>query len=104
MPPSVNNLGKYAKSYLPLMLSLVLFAYFAIHFTTGNHGLEARDHVMTRVEAHKATLAALKSERKIYEKRIALLQKERISPDLADELARKTLQYANPDEFVLFDQ
>lgn len=102
--PKLNALSKRAWTYVPLAVSLMLFGYFSIHFTSGDHGLEARDRLTHRVQELNQSLSALQRQRKFHEQHLALLQNERPSTDLADELARKTLQYAHPDDFVLFER
>lgn len=45
----------------------------------------------------------MKKQRRQYEKRIAALQTGHARHDLVDELARKHLQYAHPNDLVLFE-
>lgn len=85
------------------MVCAGLFCYFSIHFAGGDHGLEARDRVKLRVAQLETTLEELTRERQYYERRINLVASGRVSPDLADELARTSLQYAHPDEIVIFE-
>ena len=74
-----------------------------VHFAGGDHGLEARDKLNLRVIQLETKLAKLTFERKFYEHRIALLEKGNVSADIADELARKNLQYAHPQDLILFE-
>lgn len=80
-----------------------LFCYFSIHFAGGDHGLEARDRLQLRVAQLETTLEEITRERAYYEGRIKMVHAGSVSPDLADELARKSLQYAHPDDIVLFE-
>ncbi len=88
---------------MPVAVCMGLFFYFGAHFTGGEHGLEARDRVALRVEGLQKQKALLAEKRAFYEKRILLLEQGKTSYDLADELARQQLQYANPSDLILFE-
>lgn len=98
-----NLIGKRARATLPVAVCAGLFCYFSIHFAGGDHGLEARDRLHLRVAQLEASLEEISRERAIYERRINLVSSGRVSRDLADELARKSLQYAHPQEIVIFE-
>jgi len=100
---TLKDFGKRVRAFLPVAVCLGLFFYFGVHFTGGEHGLEARDRLGIRVEKLQKQQALLAEERAFYEKRIMLLEQGKTSYDLADELAREQLQYANPDDLVLFE-
>lgn len=98
-----NSIGKRARATLPVAVCAGLFCYFSIHFAGGDHGLEARDRLQLRVAQLEISLEDLERERRYYERRIALVEAGHVSRDLADELARKSLQYAHPEEIVIFE-
>ena len=100
---TIKDLSKRARAYLPMVICIGFFCYFMIHFAGGDHGLEARDKLNLRVIQLETKLAKLTFERKFYEHRIALLEKGNVSADIADELARKNLQYAHPQDLILFE-
>ena len=98
-----NSVGKRARATLPMIVCAGLFCYFSIHFAGGDHGLEARDRLKLRVAQLETSLEEISRERSYYEGRIQMVNAGSVSPDLADELARKFLQYAHPDDLVLFE-
>ena len=100
---TVKDIGKRARAYLPMVICIGFFCYFMLHVAGGDHGLEARDQLSLRVSQLETTLATLTNERKFYEHRIVLLEKGKVSADMADELARKNLQYAHPEDLILFE-
>lgn len=98
-----NIIGKRVRAFLPIAVCTGLFCYFLIHFAGGEHGLEARDRLGLRVAALQTELNELNRERRSIEQKLALLENPARNADLIDELARKSLQYARPDDLVIFD-
>lgn len=97
------NLSKRARALFPLVLCAALFCYFSLHFAGGKYGLESHERLEIKVANLKATLNDLSIERDTLQKRIELISVNRAKRDMVDELARKSLQYAAPDDLVLFD-
>jgi len=88
------------------VLGLYLFAalfigYFGINAFTGNHGLRAQADLEQQLATMQAELAQLKSERSLWERRVALLRSERLDPDMLDERARALLGYVDLHEVTL---
>ncbi len=100
---TITDLSKRARACLPMVICIGFFCYFMVHFAGGDHGLEARDRLTLRVSQLETKLGKLIFEREFYERRIILLEKGKVSLDMADELARKNLQYAHSDDLVLFE-
>ncbi len=87
----------------PVVLCAALFCYFSLHFAGGKYGLESHERLEQKVSSLKISLEELSAKRKIYENRIDLIASNRAKKDLVDELARTALQYADPNDLVLFD-
>jgi cell division protein FtsB len=89
-----------------LYLGAVLFiGYFGVNAFTGNRGLKAKQDLDAQIGELSAELARLKSERSQWERRIELLQSNRLDPDMLDERARTWLGYVHPHDVVtLFNQ
>ena len=88
------------------VLGLYLFAalfvgYFAVNAFTGNHGLRAQADLDQQLATMQQELRALKAERALWERRVALLRSERLDPDMLDERARALLGYVDPRELTL---
>ncbi|HWL04385.1 MAG TPA: septum formation initiator family protein [Xanthobacteraceae bacterium] len=90
----LTALGLYA-------FAAISVSYFGINAYTGNRGLVARQDINQQIAELTTELNALRSERKGWERRIALLRPDRIDPDLLDERARALLDYVHPNEAVL---
>ncbi len=99
----LKEFSKRARAFMPFLVCLGLFCYFSVHFSSGDHGLEARDQLQLRVSRLQTDLAALQQKRKHYQQRLTLLEKPSTQSDLKDELARQRLQYAHPDDLILFE-
>ena len=100
---TLKVLSKRARAVMPIMVCIGLFCYFSANFAGGDHGLEARDQLKLRVVELRHELQEMKKQRQHYQHRLTLLEKSPPSQDLKDEIARKQLQYAHPDDLVLFD-
>ena len=90
------------KPLLAPAASLIALAYFAYHAVEGQYGLSA----LARIEAREAQLAAelvaLRAGREALDGRVALLRPESLDPDMIDERARQALNFAHPEDIVVF--
>jgi len=75
--------------------------YFAMNAFSGNHGLRAQADLDQQMAALQQELHALKAERSVWERRVALLRTDRIDPDMLDERARALLGFADPRDLTL---
>jgi cell division protein FtsB len=79
-----------------------LVAYFAYHAVQGDHGLIARSNLAVQIDEARETLAGLEQEREYMEHRASLIDPQHVDLDMLDERARVMLNYAGPDDVVLF--
>ncbi|MFA6266139.1 MAG: septum formation initiator family protein [Pseudolabrys sp.] len=87
-------------------IGLYLFAaafvgYFAVNAFTGNHGLRAQQEIEQQLALMQTELAQTKAERTLWERRVTLLQSEKIDPDMLDERARALLGFVDPRDVTL---
>ena len=68
---------------------------------SGNHGLRAQQSLDLQYFTLQRELAAIKAERAVWERRVALLRSDKIDPDMLDERARALLGYADPRDLTL---
>jgi cell division protein FtsB len=87
-------LGLYA-------LAALFIGYFGVNAFTGNHGLRAQQDLEQQMTVMQAELSRLKSERAVWQRRVALLRADRLDPDMLDERARALLDYADPRDLTL---
>jgi len=82
-------------------LALLIIGNFAGYALLGANGLLALGDYRQQLGARGAELAQLNTARARLAHRVALLDPKRADPDMADELVRKDLGLARPDEVIL---
>ncbi len=87
-------LGLYA-------FAALFIGYFAVNAFTGNHGLRAQADLDQQLASMQSEIKQLKSERSLWERRVALLRSDRIDPDMLDERARALLGLTDPRDLTL---
>ena len=80
---------------------LALLGYFGYHGVYGKHGLNASRVVDAELEALRAELDALGREKTALEHRISLMMPESLDPDMLDESARSSLNFAHPNDLII---
>jgi cell division protein FtsB len=102
--PLITNalIKRKARPVLVTGLWAVLVAYFGYHAVQGEHGLLARNELSAQVQQAEARLDELRSERERLEARVDLLSPDAVDRDMLDERARAMLNYAHPDDVVIF--
>src|SRR5450631_2310160 len=81
-------------------IGLYIFAglfigYFAANAFTGNHGLRAQLDLDQQMSAMQQELAEAKTERALWDRRVALLRSDGLDPDMLDERARAQLGFVD---------
>jgi cell division protein FtsB len=83
------------------VLAALFIGYFGINAYTGNHGLKARQTLDHEIASLGRELERTRTERERWERRVALLQPDRIDPDMLDEEARFLLDYVDPRDIIV---
>jgi cell division protein FtsB len=83
-------------------MAAALIGYFGINAFTGNRGLTAKQDIDRQLAELTAEIGRLKEERGVWARRVSLLRSDRIDPDMLDERARVLLNYAHPNDVILF--
>lgn len=84
-----------------LGLCVSLFCYFGYHTINGDHGIEARGVLKTKISRLSLDLSHLTRRRQLLDRDVALMQPDQIDPDILDEQARRVLNFARPDEIIV---
>jgi cell division protein FtsB len=82
-------------------LAALFIGYFAVNAFTGAHGLRAKHDLDEQTAAMKEELVRLKSERAVWERRVALLRSDKLDPDMLEERARALLDSVDPRDVTL---
>jgi cell division protein FtsB len=85
----------------PPALALIVMAFFGGYAVMGPTGILAYGDYKRELVAREATYAALDKKRRVLKNRVNLLDPRRSNPDRAEELVRKQLKLAHPDEVIV---
>ena len=85
----------------PPALALIVMAFFGGYAVVGPNGILAYGDYKRELAVRAARYAALEKQRAVLKNRVALLNPHRANPDMAEELVRKQLKLAHPDEVIV---
>ncbi len=86
---------------LPL-LGACLSAYFVFHAIHGDRGILAWLRLNQELKAATAEAAQASEDRAAMERRVTLLSNTSLDLDMLEERARVMLNYAHPDDLIIF--
>jgi cell division protein FtsB len=91
-----------------LLVTLALYlvsgaavSYFMFHAQHGARGIAARDTLKQDIRELHGELAALTSERSLWEQRLALVRDDAVDRDLLEESARATLGRVHKNDVLI---
>jgi cell division protein FtsB len=96
-----KSLLNLAQSVAWRALALTVIGFFAAYALFGANGVLAWGDYSQRLEAKTVELASLATEKAQLANRVALLNPNRANPDMVDELVRRELGLAQPDEVII---
>jgi len=100
MPTRVKRPSILVK--LSITAGLLAFqGYLGYHVVTGTFGIESQREMLVQKRVLEARQAALEIEIDSFEHRIALLDPQRLDPDLLTERARALLGLVHPDDILI---
>ena len=96
-------MGKFKFDLVVMVASVALLGYIGWHSLHGARSFENRDRLAAKAQELETVLAVVESQRAKLDQRVQLMRPETVDPDMLDELARKTLDYALPGDLVLLN-
>lgn len=81
--------------------ALALMGFFGAYAVVGSNGALAYGDYHRQLARKEQHLVALEARREVLRNRVALLDPRHANPDLVDELVRKELNVAHPDEVIV---
>lgn len=81
--------------------ALLVMAFFGGYAVLGANGLLAFGDYKRQVAKRERYYAALDQKREMLRNRVALLDPRHANPDMVDELVRRELNVAHPDEVIV---
>ncbi len=95
-----TRFSRFFHGLLLHLAAVALIGYFAFHAYHGNYGLNARKGYKADIERLTLLRDELRSEREDLNRHVALLRPRSIDPDTVEELARRDLGFAQPNDLV----
>lgn len=81
--------------------ALMIIGFFGGYALFGSNGVLALGDYRQNLARQQAELTRLETQKKIIANRVALLDPKKANPDMVDELIRKELGLAHPDEIII---
>jgi cell division protein FtsB len=82
-------------------LGLTLMAFFGAYAVLGPNGVLAYGDYQRQLAKRERDYLALDRRRGVLRNRVALLDPDHANPDMVDEMVRKELNVAHPDEVIV---
>ena len=96
-PPLIRTLSRAA----PTALGLCVICFFGAYAVTGRNGILAYGDYKAQIVQRERDFAAVDHRRAVLRNRVALLDPRHANPDMVDEMVRKELNVAHPDEVIV---
>ena len=96
-----QNVFQLVKSAAGPAAALLIISFFGGYALVGPNGVLALGGYRQSLEKREAELQLLEEQKKIIANRVALLDPKKANPDMVDELVRKELGLAHPDEIII---
>ena len=87
-------------AFLPA-IAFTVIAFFGSYALFGSNGILAWGDYRQRYDARAVELALVEQEKTELANRVKLLDPHRANPDMVDELVRRDLGLARPDEVII---
>jgi len=84
-----------------LFSAAAVLVYFGWYGYYGPRSFDHEKFVQSQVVKYQAELKETQARRDKLDARVALLRPQSIDPDMLDEMARKTLLFADKDDFII---
>ncbi|MCU6453447.1 septum formation initiator family protein [Sphingomonas sp. A2-49] len=82
-------------------LGLTIMAFFGAYAVLGPNGMLAYGDYKKQLARREKQFSALDQRRAVLKNRVALLDPDHANPDMVDEMVRKELNVAHPDEVIV---
>jgi cell division protein FtsB len=101
MPRTPTRLAQTLRRAAFPALSVAVMAFFGAYAVLGPNGLIALGDYKRQLVARERQYASLDQRRAMLQNRVTLLDPRHANPDMVDELVRKELNVAHPDEVIV---
>jgi cell division protein FtsB len=81
--------------------ALTIISFFGAYAVFGGNGMMAYGEYQAQLVKREARYQELDRRRAVLQNRVALLDPRHANPDMVDEMVRKELNVAHPDEVIV---
>ena len=99
-PQSARIKAMLKRAFWPAV-AVTVMGFFGLYAVTGPTGMLAYGDYKQQLAKQEAEYKRLDRERAVMKNRVELLDPKKADPDMVDELVRKELNVARPDEVVV---
>ena len=89
------------KKFMILFFGVLVLCYFVYHLIEGNRGIRAYFQLQKNIDTEMSTLDKLMEQRVYLEQQNKLVGDKSLDLDKLDELSRKNLGVAKPEEIII---
>lgn len=100
-PSSAPRITKTLRRAALPALGLTVLSFFGGYAVFGPNGAMAYGEYQTQLAKRESYYQELDRKRAVLQNRVALLDPRHANPDMVDELVRKELNVAHPDEVII---
>ncbi len=101
---SLSKSPRRLRFVLGPLLGGCLLIYFVYHIFQGERGLFSWIRLQQKIAEDEKVLADLQSQREVLERQVNLLLPDSLDQDMLEERARIILNFARPDEVVIYNE
>jgi cell division protein FtsB len=96
-----SNFSRTMKRAAWPAIGLTIIAFFGAYAVLGRNGMLAYGDYKRQLVKREKDYAELDRKRTVLKNRVALLNPDHANPDMVDEMVRKELNVAHPDEVIV---
>ena len=96
-----EELRKSGRQVFGPLVGMLLIGYFAFHAIEGERGVRSWSEFDRRIAEAEDILGGLRGERDGLDRRVAMLYRDSLEPDLLDGRARVLLDMIGTDEMII---
>ena len=96
-----SNFTRTMKRAMWPAIGLTIIAFFGAYAVLGRNGVLAYGDYKRQLVKREKDYAELDRKRAVLRNRVELLNPDRANPDMVDEMVRKELNVAHPDEVIV---
>jgi len=99
--PPRNTVSRVLLRAAPPAVALSIIGFFGAYAVLGPNGILAYGDYQAQIAQRERVYAAVDRRRTVLRNRVTLLDPHHANPDMVDEMVRRELNVAHPDEVIV---